>query len=107
MILIKIYCREIVLKTANQLRPHIVWFEEPVPAIEEAIVIAGEADVFVIIGTSLAVYPAAGLVHYTRPFVPKYIIDRKVPSTGHIKNITVIEMEATKGIEVLKRALAV
>ena len=88
-----------------QLRPHIVWFEEPVPAIEQAMAIATDANIFVIVGTSLAVYPAAGLVHYAAPLIPKFIVDKNVPSTGHIRNITVIEMPATKGIEVLQQHL--
>ena len=58
-----------------QYRPHIVWFEEPVPKIEEAIPVVHNADIFVVAGTSLVVYPAAGLVNYIKPEVPFYIID--------------------------------
>lgn len=63
----------------SQLRPHIVWFGEPVPMIEAAGKIAAQADIFVVVGTSLVVYPAAGLVHYTDFTVPKYVID---PNAG-------------------------
>ena len=81
-----------------QLRPHIVWFEEPVPMIEIAANIASEADIFVVIGTSLVVYPAAGLVHYVAPFVPKFIIDKSIPESVYLKNLTVIEKPATEGV---------
>src|SRR5438477_6487053 len=59
-----------------QFRPHIVWFEEPVPLIEEAIPTVLTADVFAVVGTSLVVYPAAGLVNYARFEIPKFIIDK-------------------------------
>ena len=60
-----------------QLRPHIVWFEEPVPKIAEAIPIVRQADIFVVVGTSLVVYPAAGLVDYAAQGIPKFILDKK------------------------------
>ncbi len=81
-----------------QLRPHIVWFEEPVPLIEDAAAIMDTADIFVLIGTSLQVYPAAGLIHYLKEETPKYVIDKKIPPTGNIKNLTRIEKSATEGI---------
>jgi NAD-dependent deacetylase len=84
-----------------QLRPHIVWFEEPVPMMEAAIPIVERADVFVIIGTSLLVYPAAGLVNYTESDIPKFIIDRKIPHTSFVPNIIAIEQTATQGIQEL------
>lgn len=62
-----------------QLRPDIVWFGEMVPAMDEAIEICKQADIFVIIGTSLVVYPAAGLVNYTPKGIPKFIIDPSIP----------------------------
>lgn len=80
-----------------QLRPHIVWFEEPVPMIEQAAQIAAAADIFVVIGTSLVVYPAAGLVHYTKPLIPKFIIDKSIPYSSTY-NLTAIEKPATQGI---------
>lgn len=85
-----------------QLRPHIVWFEEPVPMIEPAIALARNADIFVVVGTSLAVYPAAGLLHYVQPGTPVYIIDKKIPDTGGLPgNLKVIEKPATEGIKTL------
>lgn len=89
----------------NQLRPHIVWFEEPVPLIEDAATICHTADVFVVIGTSLQVYPAAGLLGVVRDDVPKYIIDRTIPSVHPYKNIFPIEMNATSGVQELIRLL--
>jgi NAD-dependent deacetylase len=80
-----------------QLRPHIVWFEEPVPMIEIAANIASTADIFVVIGTSLVVYPAAGLIHYAPASIPKFIIDKSIPYSSTI-NLTAIEKPATEGI---------
>jgi NAD-dependent deacetylase len=88
-----------------QLRPHIVWFEEPVPMIEEAIPIVYSADIFVVVGTSLVVYPAAGLVNYTAFDVPKYIIDKKIPFTSSVTNIIAIEKPATEGVKELLAVL--
>lgn len=84
-----------------QLRPHIVWFEEPVPKIEEAIPIVHSADIFVVVGTSLVVYPAAGLVNYTRPEVPVYVIDKIIPYITSKEKLTIIEMPATEGVKQL------
>ena len=84
-----------------QLRPYIVWFEEPVPKIEEAIPVVHEAEIFVVVGTSLVVYPAAGLVNYAQGDAQKFIIDKKIPYTSSIHNITAIERPATEGVEIL------
>lgn len=89
----------------GQLRPHIVWFDEPVPMITEAASIAAAADIFVVIGTSLAVYPAAGLLQYARPGIPKFIIDKNIPATRGISNLTAIETGAAQGVELLKARL--
>lgn len=89
-----------------QLRPHIVWFEEPVPLIEEAARIVRYADLFAIIGTSLVVYPAAGLVNYAPFAIPKYIVDKRVPYTSSVHNLTVIEQPATTGVQELKALLS-
>jgi len=86
-----------VAKDGAQLRPHIVWFEEPVPMIEEAAAVACMADIFVVIGTSLAVYPAAGLINYAPRTIPKFIIDKNIPYSS-LYNITAIEKPATEGI---------
>ena len=88
-----------------QLRPNIVWFEEPVPKIEEAIPVVYNADIFVVVGTSLIVYPAAGLVNYAAPHIPKYIIDKRIPYTSSIENITAIEKPATEGVKELSSLL--
>jgi NAD-dependent deacetylase len=88
-----------------QWRPHIVWFEEPVPLIEDAALIMGIADIFLLIGTSLQVYPAAGLIHYLPEETPKFIIDKKIPPTGALKNVKIIEASATVGIEEFVREL--
>lgn len=88
-----------------QLRPHIVWFEEPVPMIEKAIPIMQGADIFLLVGSSLAVYPAAGLIDFVRPEVTKYIIDKNIPAVHFYQNIIAIEKPATEGIGVLKELL--
>ena len=88
-----------------QLRPHIVWFEEPVPKIEEAIGIVVQADIFVVAGTSLVVYPAAGLVSYARTQIPKYIIDKSIPYASSVYNLIAIEKPATEGIKDLVELL--
>ena len=87
------------------MRPHIVFFQEPVPMIEEAIRLVEKADIFVVIGTSLVVYPAAGLINYVRPGIPIFYIDPAPASTPHIPNLTVIPEPATKGVEILKNML--
>ena len=84
-----------------QLRPAIVWFEEPVPMIEEVIPIVYNADIFVVVGTSLVVYPAAGLVSYSRSEIPKYIIDKNIPNTSSFYNLTAIQKPATEGVKEL------
>ena len=88
-----------------QLRPHIVWFEEPVPMMEEAIRIARKAEVFLIVGTSLVVYPAAGITHYVPVEIPKFIVDKKIPYTNSLYNITAIEKPAAEGMVELKKLL--
>jgi NAD-dependent deacetylase len=89
----------------TQFRPHIVWFEEAVPMIEAAIPIMHEADIFVLVGTSLVVYPAAGLVDYVKEKVVKYIIDKSIPPVSRYKNVIPIEKPATEGILELIRLL--
>ena len=88
-----------------QLRPHIVWFEEDVPMMEMAVKILRDADYFVVVGTSLQVYPAASLLQYAPPFLPKFIIDKKNPVTNNYPNLTVIEMSATEGVKKLSTLL--
>ena len=88
-----------------QLRPHIVWFEEPVPMIEEAARITKTAEIFLIVGTSLVVYPAAGLVNYAPWPIPKFIVDKRVPYTSTLYNLTAIEKGAGEGMEELKNLI--
>ncbi|MBN9484146.1 MAG: NAD-dependent protein deacylase [Bacteroidetes bacterium 43-93] len=92
-------------KHGVQLRPAIVWFEEVVPMIEHAIPVMQSADIFILVGTSLVVYPAAGLVDYVEHHVPKYIVDRKIPSVSRYSNIIAIEKNATEGMAELKKIL--
>lgn len=92
-------------KRGDLMRPHIVFFQEPVPMIEKAIEIVEEADVFVVIGTSLVVYPAAGLIRYVRPGVPIYYIDPNPADVQGIPNLRVIKAPATKGMEILRKDL--
>jgi NAD-dependent deacetylase len=89
----------------SQLRPHVVWFGEAVPMIEVAAKICGKADLFVLIGTSLAVYPAAGLIDFVPRDVNKYIIDPKTPDVKRYQNIITIEKNAVNGMEQLKSIL--
>ena len=87
----------------SQLRPHVVWFGEPVPAIEEAIGIVQQADIFVVIGTSMNVYPAAGLIHYVPKSVPVFLID---PNPVEVyQQVTFIQEKAVKGVKILKDKL--
>ncbi len=89
----------------GQLRPHIVWFEEPVPLIVEASRLVHRADILVIVGTSLAVYPAAGLIDFASPQIPKFIVDKNIPFTRDIRNLHSIQKPATEGIRVLREQL--
>lgn len=87
------------------LRPFIVWFGESVPNIEPAAEEVMKADIFVIVGTSLNVYPAAGLIHYCRRDTPIYLIDPKEVQTPDGFNVTVIQDVATRGMARLKEIL--
>ena len=89
-----------------QLRPHIVWFEEPVPMIQEAVPLVRNADIFVVVGTSLVVYPAAGLVDLARPGIPKYIVDKKIPYSSGGGDLVAIEQPASTGVRELQKMLA-
>jgi NAD-dependent deacetylase len=89
----------------SQLRPHIVWFGEDVPMMSEAIEITSLADIFVIIGTSLNVYPAAGLIQYAPRYCPKYLIDPGDFSTHLLGDVTQIKETASTGIKSFIAAL--
>jgi NAD-dependent deacetylase len=90
----------------NQLRPHIVWFGEQVPALDEAITITEQADYFAVIGTSLQVYPAAGLIDFTPKNTPIYYIDPKPIKIPNLRNpLEVIPNIASEGVRILKEKL--
>ncbi len=93
-----------VAEDGAQYRPYIVWFEEPVPLIENAAIISSKADIFVVIGTSLVVYPAAGLVNYAPRAIPKFIVDKSIPYAT-VYNLTAIEKPATEGVAELNSLL--
>jgi NAD-dependent deacetylase len=82
----------------SQLRPHIVWFGEAVPLMEDAVAITAQADIFMVVGTSLNVYPAAGLIDYVNAEVPKYIIDPHKPPVWKRPNLFFIEEKASTGV---------
>ena len=90
----------------TQFRPHVVWFNEQVPMIELASIVMSDADIFILAGTSLQVYPAAGLIDFLPLDVPKYIIDTKPPFVPFHHNFHVIEKTATEGVEDLLKMLA-
>jgi NAD-dependent deacetylase len=88
----------------SQLRPHIVWFGEMVTEIERAAEIAETADIFAVVGTSLMVYPAAGLIHYIRPGTPVFVIDPHKPEV-FINDVEYIQEKAGRGVEILTEKL--
>lgn len=82
----------------GQLRPHVVWFGEMVPMIEPAALLSSKADIYLVVGTSLQVYPAAGLLHYVPSHVPKYVIDPGEVKSGHEQNIVYLKEPASSGV---------
>jgi NAD-dependent deacetylase len=86
----------------SQLRPNIVWFGEMVPMMEVAASIASTADIFLIVGTSMAVYPAAGLIDYVGRGVPKFVVDPKVPKVRNFQNLSFIQEKASVGMEIFR-----
>jgi len=90
-----------VCSLGSQLRPHVVWFGEMVPMIEPAAKICSEADLFILVGSSLAVYPAAGLINYVPANVTKYIVDLKIPMINGVPDLIKIEEKATIGVPAL------
>lgn len=89
----------------SQLRPHIVWFGEMVPMLEPAAAIASTADIFLVVGTSLVVYPAAGLINYAPSGCPIYVVDPKVPDMSYYQNVTNIQENASTGMAKVKELL--
>jgi NAD-dependent deacetylase len=86
----------------SQLRPNIVWFGEAVPMMDVAIRHAEKADVFLVVGTSLAVYPAAGLIHYVPQQANIFIVDPKIPDVGRLPNIIGVAEKASSGMMKVK-----
>jgi NAD-dependent deacetylase len=89
----------------SQLRPHIVWFGEMVPEMDKAILLAEKADVFVVIGTSLNVYPAAGILNYAPPDTPKWLIDPGDFSLDYVTNLKHIKKVASEGMRDFSREI--
>jgi NAD-dependent deacetylase len=89
----------------SQLRPHVVWFGEEVPMMEQAVKIAREADIFVVIGSSLNVYPAAGLLDYIPPKIPIYVIDPMEVIVPLTRKVHVMKEMATTGVSKLTEKL--
>ena len=89
----------------SQLRPHIVWFGEEVPMMDEAIHITGNADIFVVVGSSLNVYPAAGLLHYAPAKASLWLIDPKDVAVPVTRKVEVIKEKASTGVAILRGRL--
>ena len=89
----------------SQLRPHIVWFGELVPNMETAAYLVQTADIFVTIGTSLNVYPAAGLMESALTDIPKYLIDPGTFKLDYVENLTHIKEKAVEGMKILEKKL--
>ncbi len=92
-------------KDGSPLRPHVVFFGEAVPNMEPAIEVLRQADLFVIIGTSLAVYPAASLLHYAPEGIPVFVIDPCIPAEARRRCFYLIEKEASEGVKELQKIL--
>ncbi|MCZ6694299.1 MAG: NAD-dependent deacylase [Bacteroidetes bacterium] len=89
----------------SQLRPHIVWFGEMVPMMELAVEETLTAEIFLVVGTSLQVYPAAGLLDYVEKDVPKFVVDPNMPTMIPLDNLFLIKEKATEGMEQVKKQL--
>jgi len=83
----------------SQLRPHIVWFGEEVPMMSKALHEVIDADIIIVIGTSLQVYPAAGILTYAPPQKRKILVDRKIPDVKGVSNLETYEMKASEGVK--------
>jgi NAD-dependent deacetylase len=89
----------------SQLRPNIVWFGEMVPLMDVAAQVAAQADVFLVVGTSMVVYPAASLIHYVPMETMKYVVDPKLPDIGHLPYLKMIQDKASTGMEIVRKEL--
>ncbi len=94
-----------VCEKGHQLRPHIVWFGEPVPMIEDAAIISSQADIYAVIGSSMQVYPAAGLVDCVSDEVPKFYIDPQAEQLGRVQQLRLIRKNASEGVSSLAETL--
>jgi NAD-dependent deacetylase len=92
-------------KLGSQLRPHVVWFGEQVPMISKAMHEMPQADIVILVGSSLAVYPAAGLLELAKPGIPVYVVDPKIPNVNLPKNVVMIEEKASIGVSKLVKEL--
>ena len=90
----------------SQLRPHIVWFGEMVPMMEVAVSHAQSADIFIVVGTSLLVYPAAGLMDYVGAQIPKFIVDPNLPTVMPRANLYMIEKGGSEGLKEVRDQLS-
>jgi NAD-dependent deacetylase len=89
----------------SQLRPHIVWFGEAVPKIEDATKLTLLADILIVVGTSLNVYPAAGLMNYTKPGIKKYLVDPNASHLNNAKNVEIHNQKAGEAMPILVQKL--
>jgi NAD-dependent deacetylase len=89
----------------SQLRPNIVWFGEMVPLIEVAAQHAAEAEIFLVVGTSLVVYPAAGLIHEVRYDAIKYVVDPNLPEINRVGGVKYVKEKASAGMELVRNEL--
>ena len=94
-----------VCEKGSQLRPNIVWFGEMVPLMEVAAQHAAQADIFIVVGTSMVVYPAAGLIHNVPMESMKYVVDPGLPDVGHIPFLKMIQEKASTGMEKVRNEL--
>lgn len=94
-----------ICEVGSQIRPHIVWFGEAVPEMDKAIALAEEADIFITIGTSLNVYPAANLIHVVPSHIPKYLVDPGDFNLDYIKNLNIIKATAVEGMKILSKRI--
>lgn len=85
----------------SQLRPNIVWFGEMVPMMEVAVAAAQQADIFIVVGTSLVVYPAASLIDYVPRGIPVYVIDPNLPPVAKRPNLHLIAEKASTGVPIV------
>lgn len=97
--------RGALCEKGSQLRPHIVWFGEAVPAISRAVEIVKQADILIVVGTSLVVYPAAGLMDYAIPGIPIYYIDPQANHLNYRKDVVCIAEKAGTGLPKLVKEL--